>query len=63
MTVRFSAFVGEVGPPVVHEPASALEQVRAHVRRLDLVLDHMGQRSLDDLARMIRLLGRPVPKA
>ena len=26
--------------------------------RLDLVLDHVGQRRLDDFARMVRLVGR-----
>ena len=31
--------------------------------RLDLVLHHMRQRRLDDLAGMVSLLGRPVPEA
>ena len=38
----------EVGGPVVHEPSPPREQVRAGVGRLD------------DLAQMVRLLGRPV---
>ena len=39
-----------------------LEQVRAPVRSLDLVLHDMRERRLDDLARMVRLLCRPVPE-
>ncbi len=56
------ALSGEVGFPVVHEPPSPLEQVRAGVGRLDLVLDDVSQRCLDDLPRVVRLLGRPVPE-
>ena len=37
-----------------------LEQVSV---RLDSVLDHMCEGGLDDPARMIRLLGRPISKA
>ena len=51
----------EIGRPVVHQPPPALKQVRPGVGRLDLVLDHVRQRRLDDLARVIGLLGRPVP--
>ena len=47
---------GEVRRPVVHEPASALEQVRAPIGCLDPVLDHVREGRLDDLPRMIRLL-------
>ncbi len=54
LRVRFREVVG----PIVHEPTPTLEQVRAGVGRLHLVLDHMRQRRLDDLARMVRLLGR-----
>ena len=57
-----SGLPAEVGRPVVHEPASALEQVRAPIGCLDPVLDHMCEGRFDDLARMIRLLGRPVPE-
>ena len=39
--LRFSTLAGQVGGPVVHEPAPALEQVRAPIRRLDLVPDHV----------------------
>ena len=46
-----------------YQPAPALEQVRTPIGCLNLVTDHMGQRSLDDLARMVRLLGHPVSKA
>ena len=46
----------------VHEAPPPLEQVRPRVRRLDLVADDVGERRLDDLARMVRLPGRPVPE-
>ena len=52
----------EIGRPIDHQMAPALEQVRPGVDRLDLIPDDMGQRRLDDLARMVRLLGRPVPE-
>ena len=39
--LRFSTLAGQVGGPVVHEPAPTLEQVRAPIRRLDLVPDHV----------------------
>ena len=38
---RVSTLAGQVGRPVVHEPASALEQVCAPIGCLDPVLDHM----------------------
>ena len=40
---------------VVHQPPPAPEQVRPRVGRLDLVLDQLRQRRLDNSARMIRL--------
>ena len=49
--LQFSSLPGQVGRPVVHEPTPALEQVLAPIGRLD------------DLARIIRLLSRPVPEA
>ena len=45
-----------------HQPPAALEQVRPRVGRVDLVLDHVSQRGLDHLARVVRLLRRPVPE-
>ena len=36
---------------------------RPRVGGLYLVLDHVRQRRLDDLARVVRLLGRAVPEA
>ena len=57
------ASTGQVRCPIVHEPTSALEQVCASIGCLDPVLYHMRQGRLDDLARMIRFLGRPVPEA
>ncbi len=54
---------GEIGFPVVHQSPPPLEQVRAGIGRLDLVMHDMGQRRLDDLARVVGLLGRPVPEA
>ena len=51
----------QISLPFLHrQPAAALEQVRAPIGRLDPVLDHMREGRLDDLARMIRRLGRPV---
>ncbi len=58
--LRFWSLAGQVVSPVVHEPAAALEEVRAPIRRLDLVTDHVREGCLDDVARMIRLLGRPI---
>ena len=39
-----------------------LEQVRPGVGRLDLVLDDVSQRRLDDFTRVIRFLGGPIPE-
>ena len=58
--LRVSTLAGQVGSPVTHQPTSALEQVRAPIGYLDPVLYHMRQGGLDDLAGMIRLLGRSV---
>ena len=47
-------------------PVSSITPIRyesAYFCRLDLVPDHMRQRRLDDLAPMVRHLGRPVAKA
>ena len=52
---RVSALAGQVGGPVVHEPTSALEEVRAPIGRLNPVLDDVRQGCLDDLVGMIRL--------
>ena len=49
----------QIGRPVTHEPAAALEQVRTPIGRLNPVLDDVRQGCLDDLAGMIRLLGGP----
>ncbi len=49
------------GRPVVHPRPPPLEQVRPGAGSLDLVLDHVGERGLDEFARMIRFLGRPSP--
>ena len=54
------ALAGKVGFPIVHEAPPPLEQVRPCVRRLDFVADDVDERRLDDLARLVRLLGRPV---
>ena len=45
---------GQVAGPIVHEPAPALEKVRARIGRLDPVPDPMRQGRLDDLPGMIR---------
>ena len=47
----------------MHEPPPPLEQVRPRVGRLDRVADRVRQRRLDDLPRVVGLLGRPVPEA
>ena len=47
-------------------PVSSITPIRyesAYFCCLNLVLHDMRQRSLDDLARMVRLLGHPVSKA
>ena len=51
---------GKVRFPVVHQPPPTLEQVGASVGRLGLVADHVRQRCLDHLPRVVGLLGRPV---
>ena len=53
---------GKVRLPVVHQPPPPLEQVRPCVGRFYLVLDHVSERRLDDLPRMVGLLGSPVPE-
>ena len=45
--LRVSTLTGQVRCPVVHEPAPALEQVRAHAGRLDPVPDYMREGRLD----------------
>ena len=50
----------EISRPVVHQPPPTLEQVRPRIRRLHLVGDHVRQRRLDDLPRVVGPLGRPV---
>ena len=52
----------EVLRPVGHELSPPVEQVGPGVGGLDLVLDDVRQRRLDDLTRMVGLLGRPVPE-
>ena len=37
-------------------------QRRAGVGRFNLVLDHVRERRLDDIARVVRLLGGPIPE-
>ena len=49
------AFPHEVGGPVVHQAAPALEEITARVGRLRGVLYRMGERGLDHLAgRLVR---------
>ncbi len=60
---RTRTLPGDLGCPVVHELASALEEVRPPIGRLDLVADLVCPRCLRHLAGMIRFLARPVPKA
>ena len=45
----------QITRPVVHQPAPALEQVRAGVGRLDRVADHMRQGRLDHFPGKVRL--------
>ena len=53
----------EIGGPLVHQAAPALEEITAGVGRLCRVADRMGERRFDHLTRRVRLLRRPVPKA
>ena len=48
--------------PVVHKPPPPLEQVGAGIGHFDPVQDDVSQRCLDHLARVVRLLRRPVPE-
>ena len=58
-----AAPLAQIVGPVVHQEAAAREQVGPRVGRLDRVSHLVGQRRLDDLARVVGLLGRPVPEA
>ena len=55
---RLYALHVEVRGPIVHQPAPPLEQVRAGIGGFDLILDHVPERRLDDLARVIRSCAR-----
>jgi len=55
-TARVFRPAGQVLGPIVHEQPPPLEQVRPRVGRLHLVLHHVRERRLDDLARVVRLL-------
>ena len=57
------ALAGEVDGPMVHQESATLEQVRARVGRLDVVPDDVSQRGLNNLPRVVRFFGRPVPEA
>ena len=46
--------------PFRHQPASLLEQIATPICGLDLVADRMRERHLDNLAREVRALGRPI---
>src|SRR5262245_1330024 len=52
--------LGAEGRPVVHEPATLLEQVAAAIGGLDLVANRVAERHLDDLARVGGALRSPV---
>ena len=52
----------EVGGPIVHQVAAALEQVGARVACFRLIPHHVRQCRVDDLAWMVRPLGSPVPE-
>ena len=58
-----SGLSGEIGGPIVHQSPPPFRQVRPRVGGLDLVLNNVGQRRLDDLAGVVGLLGGPVPEA
>ena len=57
---RYTLSSAKVGGPIVHEPSAPLEQVRPRVGRLGLVADHVRQRRLDHLLRVVGLLGCPI---
>ena len=50
----------KLGRPILHEPPPSLEQIRPRVGGLDLVLDHVAERRLNDFTRMNRFLGGPI---
>ena len=58
--LRLSTRAGQVAGRVIHEPAPALEQVRAAAGGVDPAADLVRQRCLRRLARMIRRPKSPV---
>ena len=60
--LRYSTAANQVASPITYQPGPLLQQVRSSVGRLDLVTDLVCHRSLRHVARMIRLLPRPVPE-
>ena len=54
---------GALGVERIRRPPAALEQVRARVGGIDWVPHIVRKRRLDDLARMVRFLRRPIPEA
>ena len=54
------ALAVEVVCPVVHQDTPTFKEVRPAIGRFHLVLDHVSQGCLDDLAWTVCFLGRPV---
>jgi hypothetical protein len=46
--------------PFGHQQAALLEQIAASISGLDLAFDRVRQRHLDYVARVVRVLGRPI---
>ena len=53
----------DIVSPRLHQRAPQLEQVASHVGRLDAIGVDVGERQFADLARRVRALGAPIPKA
>ena len=49
--------------PVVHQQTASLEQIAAHVGRLDLICARRERVQLDHLVRMVRPFRGPIPEA
>ena len=61
--LRFATCVGQKLRPLLHQPPSALEQIRAGVGGPRLVPLHMGQCQINDFPGSIASLGRPAIEA
>jgi len=56
-------FAAAVVRPCLHQVPPFLEEITTPVRRLNLVADGVRERHFPNLARKVRLLGRPIYEA